>query len=410
MDINEIEATALFRYDLIHPIIAEVFPDANKKAYMERIARTERLLPSGKRGYVRVGTLREWSTNYRKQGLKGLKPKGRKDAGASRRLTHLQKAEIKRLKQENYRRPATVIRKRMLMTGYFPTGAPSVSTFQRYIAHELPQLKHNQVEDMRAFEMAHVNDLWQIDTTHGPFIIAGGRKRKVYIVGVIDDASRYLVGWGLFFEDNAINVQITLKRAIQTYGRPRRLYADNGKPYVNKQLALTCAELGVGIRHTQVYHGNQKGKIERWFGVMKQQWMADINYNQFASLDELKQAFAIYVRDRNNQANRNLPNDMTPMDRLCEEPDAIHKVEQTKLDIAFLHREERRVANDGTISLNGQQYETGRATIGQRVTVRYQPDLSTVWIEWDDQLLPIKLVDKLENGHTARERIRMTED
>jgi len=144
--------------------------------------------------------------------------------------------------------------------------------------------------------------------------------------------------------------------------------------------------------------------------VMKQQWMADINYNQFASLDELKQAFAIYVRDRNNQANRNLPNDMTPMDRLCEEPDAIHKVEQTKLDIAFLHREERRVANDGTISLNGQQYETGRATIGQRVTVRYQPDLSTVWIEWDDQLLPIKLVDKLENGHTARERIRMTED
>jgi transposase InsO family protein len=281
MDVERIEDIALFRYELIQPLITESYPDVTKRGYMERIAQTERLLPNGKRGTVGVGTLREWATRYRKLGLKGLKPKQRRDAGITRGLTDEQKDEIIRLKTESPSRPATVIRRRMMMTGYFANHAPSESTVQRYLAQVTPDIKRRQIEDMRAFEMSHVNELWQIDTTHGPFILAGGRKRKVYIVGIIDDASRYLVGWGIFFEDNAVNVQLTLKQAIATYGRPRQLYADNGKPYVNKQLAMICAELGIGMRHAAVYHGNQKGKIERWFGVMKQQWMADIKFEKY---------------------------------------------------------------------------------------------------------------------------------
>lgn len=409
MNAEQLEDIALFRYELIQPLIAESFPDHTKQEYMKRIAATEMVLPNGKRGTVGVGTLKEWAANYRKFGLKGLKPKRRNDAGNNRRLNDEQKAEIIRLKTQSPNRPATVIRKRMIMTGFFAQGVPSESTFQRYLAQVTPELQRSQNEDMRAFEMSHVNELWQIDTTHGPFILAGGRKRKVYIVGIIDDASRYLVGWGMFFEDNAVNVQTTLKQAIATYGRPRQLYADNGKPYVNKQLALICAELGIGMRHAAVYHGNQKGKIERWFGVMKQQWMADINYEEYQSLEALRAEFAKYVRDRNNQINRNLGEHVTPMDRFCEEPEAIHKVPKVALERAFLHRETRKVANDGTISLNKQQYETGRATIGATVTVRYQPDLSKVYIEWEEALVEVRPVDKLENAHVKRRQVRLAE-
>ena len=410
MNADRIEDVALFRYGLIHPIVTDATQGETKQAYMKRIAVTEQMLPNGKRGYVGVGTLKEWTTNYRKYGLKGLKPKQRKDTGINRRLTEEQKDEIIRLKTQSPNRPATVIRKRMMMTGYFAEGAPSESTIQRFVAKITPELRRNSIEDMRAFEMKHINELWQIDTTHGPFILAGGRKRKVYIVGIIDDASRYLVGWGMYFEDNAVNVQLTLKQAIATYGKPRQLYADNGKPYVNKQLALICAELGIGMRHAAVYHGNQKGKIERWFGVMKQQWMADINYDEYQSLDALRAEFAKYVRDRNNQINRSLGERVTPMDRFCEEPDAIHKVPTTVLDTAFLHRDVRKVANDGTIKLAGKQYETGRATIGASVTVRYQPDLSKVYLEWEETLSEIHPVNKVDNAHIKREQVRMAED
>lgn len=410
MNNDDIESVALFRYDLVQPLISESFSDQNKQAYLRRIAATERSLPNGKRGYVQIGTLREWTLKYRKYGFQGLKPKARNDRGQSRKLTDDQMAEIIRLKQENLKRPATTILKRMIMTGFFPKGVPSNSTIQRYLAKQAPELQQGQKEDMRAFEMAHVNELWQIDTTHGPFLTVDGRRRKVYIVGIIDDSSRYLVGWNMSFEDNAIAVQIALKQAIQTYGRPHQLYADNGKPYVNKQLALICADLGIGLRHAQIYHGNQKGKIERWFGVMKQQWMVDIDYDQFKSLAELRESFANYVRDKNNQPHSSLPNKISPIDRLSSEPDMIQSVTKERLDIAFLHREERRVANDGTIKLHGQQYETGQATIGEHVTVRYQPNLSAIYIEWNEQLVPIKLVDKVSNGHTARQRVRLTED
>ena len=407
---DEIETIALFRYDLIQPLINNTFPDQNKQAYLRRIAETERTLPNGKRGYVQAGTLRDWALHYRQEGFTGLKPKTRHDRGTSRKLTQRQMDEILRLKRENPRRAATVIHKRMIATGFFVEGVPSVSTVQRFLSKRLPDLRREQKEDMRAFEMAHVNELWQIDTTHGPFITVNGRRRKVFIVGIIDDASRFLVGWNMAFEDNAVAVQLALKQAIQTYGKPRQLYADNGRPYVNRQLALICADLGIGLRHTQVYHGNQKGKIERWFGVMKQQWMHDLDYQQFHSLADLRQSFATYVRDKNNQAHSSLPQKMSPIDRLSAEPDMIHPVSKQRLAVAFLHREERKVASDGTIKLNGNQYETGRATLGERVTVRYQPDLSAVYLEWEEQLIPIKLVDKVGNSQAPRQRIRMTED
>lgn len=352
---QDIEDIALFRYDLVMPLINNDFPDQNKTAYMRRIAETARRLPNGSSGYVQMGTLREWATKYRKFGFSGLKPQPRKDRGTSRKLTEAQKDEIIRLKTENPRRPATTIRRNMISAGFFQAGVPSESTIQRYLAKVAPDLRREHIEDMRAFEMAHVNELWQMDTTHGPFITENGRKRKVYIVGIIDDASRYLVGWHMSYEDNSVAVQLALKQAIKTYGKPRQLYADNGKPYVNKQLALICAELGTGLRHAQIYHGNQKGKIERWFGVMKQQWMSDINYDDFHSLAALQQSFADYVRNRNNQSNRNLPDKEAPIDRFSKEPEMIHKLAPERVDAAFLHREVRVVNHDGTINLNSRQ-------------------------------------------------------
>lgn len=182
MEIEQQEDIALFRYNLIHPIVSNnVQPDGSKAAYMARIAATELVLPNGKRGHVGVGTLKQWATDYRKHGLRGLKPKPRKDAGSYRKLSDEQKDEILRLKSEGPNRPATVIRKRMMMTGYFAQGAPSDTTIQRFLAQLPAEIKNAHTEDMRAFEMDHVNELWQIDTTHGPFILDGGHKRKVYL-------------------------------------------------------------------------------------------------------------------------------------------------------------------------------------------------------------------------------------
>ena len=407
MNLDQREDIALFRYELIQPVISGTYPQETKTAYYNEVAEREILFPDGKTRRVRPGTLKEWVTNYKKHGIKGLMPKGRADKGNHRSLTTEQKEEILRLKMENPRRTGTSIHKRLIRAGFYPDGIPSVSTVQRYLASQKDKIPNQTREDRRAFEMKHVADLWQIDTTHGPYLTINGKKKKVYVVSIIDDASRLTVGFGLYFSDNAVNVQETLKRAIQTYGKPRRLFTDNGGPYINKQLKMICATLGIGINRAAPYHGNQKGKIERSFGVMKQQWMYDIDYSDFDSLEALEKSYHQYVIDRNNQVNRMIG--MTPIERFSREPEAIHKVPQWLLDQAFLHQETRKVGNDGTISLFGKQYETDYSMIGRTIVIRYQPDCSEIFMEINDTLTPIHLVNKIENGRTPRKQIRMTE-
>ena len=152
----------------------------------------------------------------------------------------------------------------------------SLSTITRFIASK-PEFNHIPVEDMRAFEMEHTNDMWQLDTTYCSYIKdsrgtndmwqldttycsyikdSRGHKLRTYLIMIIDDHSRMIVGYGFFLEDNSVNVQTVLKRAIAKYGVPKRLYADNGKPYKNEQLPIICAQLQIQIIHAQVYHGN----------------------------------------------------------------------------------------------------------------------------------------------------------
>ena len=80
---------------------------------------------------------------------------------------------------------------------------------------------HNVTEG-KAFEMDCANDCWQGDTSHGPIITIDGKKVQTYLVQLIDDASRLIVGYQFFLNDNALNFQIVLKQAIKTYGVPQK--------------------------------------------------------------------------------------------------------------------------------------------------------------------------------------------
>ena len=48
------------------------------------------------------------------------------------------------------------------------------------------------------------------DTCYLPYITENGQRRRVYCIMIIDDHSRFLVGSGLFYNDNAYNFQKVL--------------------------------------------------------------------------------------------------------------------------------------------------------------------------------------------------------
>ena len=142
---------------------------------------------------------------------------------------------------------------------------------------------------MRRYERPHINEVWCGDSSVGPHLTdADGKKHRIYIIALIDDASRFITGIDVFYNDNFINLMSVMKSAVSKYGRPKVLNFDNGKSYKNKQMELLAARIGTTLSYCQPYTPTSKAKIERWFRTLKDQWMAGLDMRDFRSLDELR--------------------------------------------------------------------------------------------------------------------------
>lgn len=147
------------------------------------------------------------------------------------------------------------------------------------------ELRQTPNKDMRRYERPHINEVWCGDSSVGPRLTdSDGKKHRVYIIALIDDASRFITGIDVFYHDNFINLMSVMRSAIAKYGRPKVFNFDNGKSYKNRQMELLAARIGTTLSYYQPYTPTGKAKIERWFRTMKDQWMAALDMRDFHSL------------------------------------------------------------------------------------------------------------------------------
>ena len=185
---------------------------------------------------------------------------------------------------------------------------------------------------MSRYERPHINEVWCGDSSVGPHLTdADGKKHRIYIIALIDDASRFITGIDVFYNDNFINLMSVMKSAVSKYGRPKVLNFDNGKSYKNKQMELLAARIGTTLSYCQPYTPTSKAKIERWFRTLKDQWMAGLDMRDFRSLDELRGSLYAYVQSYNLAPHSSLRG-MSPQDRFFSEPDHIRCLTQDNID------------------------------------------------------------------------------
>lgn len=234
--------------------------------------------------------------NYKNGGFDALIPQGRVDEGKPRKLNPDLQEQIKYLKQNYPRMSASAIFRQLHDNGSIITGEVAESTVNRYINQLAIELKTTTNPDMRRYERPHINEVWCGDSSMGPYLKTDdGKKHKVYIIALIDDASRFIVGIDVFFNDNFVNLMSVMKSAVAKYGRPQIFNFDNGKSYRNKQMELLAARIGSVLHYDQPYTPTQKAKIERWFRTMKDQWMSSLDIRDFHTLDELRGNLLAYV-------------------------------------------------------------------------------------------------------------------
>jgi transposase len=110
-----------------------------------------------------------------------------------------------------------------------------------------------------AYERTRPNELWHIDIK-GPFFLRRSVREyeKVWIVGLVDDHSRFLVGLRVLPQPRAAPILAWLDDCVELCGTPLELMSDNGTPFVVWMPGVltlfgrTLAELHIRHVRTQV--------------------------------------------------------------------------------------------------------------------------------------------------------------
>ena len=403
------QAVALMRYSAIAPLITGLSDDYESlTAFFNNASVKGVIHPDGTIKHYAPGTIEKWYRNYKEAGFDALIPTGRVDQGKPRKLDDNLQEQIRYLKANYPRMSASAIYRQLRDNGSIKNGEVSESTVNRYINLIAVQMKTTTNQDMRRYERAHINEVWCGDSSVGPYLkTSDGKKHKVYIIALIDDASRFIVGIDVFFNDNFVNLMSVMKSAVAKYGRPGMFNFDNGSSFKNKQMELLAARIGSVVHYDQPYAPTQKAKIERWFRTMKDQWLSSLDIRDFHSLDELRGNLLAYVQNYNQTVHSSLKG-LSPQDRFFSEPNRIRRLSDEEIENSFLLELERRVSSDSVIVIDQVEYEVDYRFAKQRIKIRYSPDMKDIFIvEADGTLTPIRLLNKTENAYIKREKIHL---
>lgn len=372
-------AVALFRYGVIAELIRL---DPGTEGLYEQIAsRAERdyTIPGTSRTRVAAETIRHWLKRYRQGGFDALMPKPRADRGRPRKIPDDVAELLIAIKEQQPKLPVRGVIAQAHASGAVPeavTLAPA--TVNRLLAKEglMRSAEPATSTDRRRFAFAHPGELVMSDVMHGPTVAVDGKgRRKTYLIAFLDDATRVIPYAAFALSENTAAFMPVFKQAIMRRGLPERLYVDNGANFRSHQLAVVCAKLGVALIHARPYQPQGKGKIERWFRTVRAQLIPTLSADDTASLAALNRRLWAYVEGEYHQApHRSLAGD-TPLERWARSGEAVRFPDAAMdLEALFLFERTRRVQRDRTVSLNGVIYEVDAALVGEKVTLRFDPD------------------------------------
>jgi transposase InsO family protein len=396
------EKLALFRYGLIAPLVLETLPRGELTRRAEEIAARQYDIPDSQRISVSVDTLLEWSLRYRRGGFDALAPKPRQDRGQSRAITPQLADLIERLKRENPHRTGMTLLRELALTSEQNEPGVSASTLYRFLKQRgLTERQLLEPAAHKKFEAQSSNQIWQADMLFGPYVQRpGGGKMQVFLHAILDDASR-LIPHAQFYPNQGLEASLDcLRQAIAARGVPVKLYIDNAKIYRSQQLARIAASLGILIVHTPPYQPEGRGKIERYFRTVRDQFLTNLDRKQSLSLEPLNDRYLAWLENVYHRSEHSALA-ATPLLRWRRDIEQVRQLPPaTDLRRLFFYRLHRLVRRDCTFLLHNQYYEAPPQLTGETVEVRFDPlDAAEVEIYFQGKLQgAARLVDPVINA------------
>jgi transposase InsO family protein len=320
-------------------------------------------------------TIQTWYSRYQKHGVTVMETRPRSDKGKIRKVSLEDVAEAvqKILPKIHSQSPtlATVYRL-CIEEGLLTRSQVAPNTFRRIVKkYELLKPERECSNKLRlAFAKAHANDMWQADTLVGPYVQHNGASVQTRLIAFLDDASRVCCHGQFFLAENVDTLIEAIRAAFYKRGVPQSLYVDNGSIYTSKEIIQVCARVGCLLHHTPVRDGAAKGKIERFFRTVREQFLS--RALDLTSVEALNRQFIAWVEEQYNaQAHSVLG--MTPLDRFALDRARVGYLPPNQAnDELFFVEEERHVRADNTFSFKALRWEAPRHLPDRTIQIRFQ--------------------------------------
>jgi len=387
--LEKAQAIGLFRFQLISPAIDDQLSSRARGVVVRGIASGWHTDPFGNRVRYSRDTVDRWIRAWRQGGFAALVP-------SPRQSTLRTDADILQvaaaLKRENPARTAAQVA-RILATakGWAPSESTLLRLFHRLELPGADGATHDGGAVFGRFEAGDPNELWTGDALHGRRI--GGR--KTYLFAFIDDHSRLLPGYRWGFAEDTVRLAMPFRQAVQARGIPKALYVDNGSAYVDSWLLRACAKLGVRLTHSTPGRPQGRGKIERLFGTVNDQFLVEVHdstaeqlaaqgISLAAALLELNRLFTAWV-ETVYHTRVHTETEQTPIARWTdgwERSGTRPRIPAADdLGEAFRWAEYRSVTKTATVSLFSNTYQVDPALTGRRVELVFDPfDMSDITV------------------------------
>jgi putative transposase len=369
----------LFRYALIRDAADSALSSRERGRLLRALAEREHLGPDGRPVRVSRVTLGRWLRAYRHGGFEALVPRPR----VTPLRTPAGMLELAfQLKRERPERTAAQVHEIMRATAGSDAGqVPGLRTLQTHLARQGLNVRADGRTPGKVygrFEASERNGLWTGDGLHGP-ILAGSSARRAVLLAFVDDHSRLLVGWRWGTGEDVFRLEAALRAGLMSRGVPDAILVDRGSAFVSSQLLRACAVLGVKLIHASPRAATTKGKIERFFRTVRDQFLVEIDDGvELAELNRLFSAWleVVYHRRVHSETGQ------TPLARF-DAAGAPPLPTPALLREAFLWSQERTVTKTATVSLHGNHYEVDPALVGRKVELVFDPfDLTRIKVRY----------------------------
>lgn len=277
---------------------------------------------------VGTTTIQVWVKRYEARGLAGLEPLP--NGSTARRLNAKAQAAEQVVGEVLKADPEAGISKvqgAVFRHGFLSLARETVRRLLRKQGHGPQEVRFRRrnrpSRAARTFERANPNDLWQTDIM--TFMLKG--QYRVYVIGFLDDNSRFVTGWGLYRFQTTANVQEVFRAAIEKHGMPKEVLSDNGRQYHSwrgkSQFTDMLTKLGIRHIRSRPYHPQTQGKIESFWRNLLQECLHKTPVSTF---EEAKEKIGEYIEYYNFKRPHQGIGNLIPSDRFYKVGDQVKQI------------------------------------------------------------------------------------